>query len=119
MTKKAIAIALTAAIMSGCASYKPVVDMRGVSQNVYDQDLLECQELAKQRDPAAQAAGGAAVGAIFGALLGAAIGGSSMAGYGAGIGAANGVAAGGAHGAASQINIVRNCMAGRGYRVLD
>ena len=38
---------------------------------------------------------------------------------GAAIGAVSGGASGAAHGAESQIQIVRNCMAGRGYRVLN
>lgn len=120
MNQKTICIALIAVLMSGCASYKPVVDMKGVSQSVYDEDLKDCQALAKERDPAAQAAGGAIAGALFGALLGVAVGGSSSyAGYGAGIGAVQGAGLGVAHGAGSQVGIIKNCMAGRGYRVLN
>ena len=106
------------AMLSGCATYRPIVDTKGVDRNAYEADLKECQEYAKQVDPGNEAATGAMAGAAFGALLGAAIGGRGTAGYGARVGAAQGVGAGVAHGMAGQIQVIRNCMAGRGYRVL-
>lgn len=118
MNKKMIICLLTVSMVAGCATYRPIVDMKGVDRAAYESDLKECQEYAKQVDPSGEAATGAAAGAVFGALLGAAIGGRGYAGYGARVGAAQGVGAGAAHGMAGQIQIVRNCMAGRGYRVL-
>lgn len=105
-------------LLSACATHRPVIDTKGVDMNAYNTDLTECQKYAEQINPAATAAGGAAAGAIFGALLGAAIGGRGAAGYGAGIGAAQGTGAGAAGGAGKQIQIINNCMTGRGYRVL-
>lgn len=117
--KKTLALTLIAALtLSACATHVPVIDTKGVDMNAYNTDLRECQEFAKQVDPAASAAGGAAAGAIFGALLGVAIGGRGSAGYGAGIGAAQGVGAGAAGGAGKQIQVINRCMAGRGYKVL-
>jgi hypothetical protein len=109
----AVAVSLTA-----CASYQPVVDTKGVDLNVYQVDLRECQQYAQQVDVGGQAAAGAGAGALMGALLGAAIGGRGAAGYGARIGAAEGVGIGAAHGATSQVQIVKTCLAGRGYKVL-
>ena len=111
-----IAIA-TAASLAGCATYRPVVDMKGVDPASYEADLAECQRYATERDPASQAVAGAVIGALFGALVGAATGTSRN--YGASVGAVSGVGAGAAHGIDSQINIVRRCMAGRGYQVLN
>ena len=116
--KKTALIILIVAINSGCASHIPVIDTKGVNMTTYNQDIAECQQYAKQIDPVATAGGGAAIGAVFGALLGAAIGGRNMAGYGAKIGAVDGIAAGGAGGAGKQIQIINNCMSGRGYKVL-
>lgn len=118
MFKKMIICVVVVSMLAGCATYRPIVDMKGVDRNAYEADLKECQEYAKQVDPGGDAATGAVAGAAFGALLGAAIGGRGSAGYGARIGAAQGVGAGAAHGLAGQIQVVRNCMVGRGYRVL-
>lgn len=118
MKKTMLGMALLAALVSGCASYVPVVDTKGVDMNVYTADLKECQQYAEQVSAGNQAAAGAGAGALMGALLGAAIGGRGAAGYGARIGAAEGVGMGAAHGAATQVQVVKNCMSGRGYKVL-
>jgi outer membrane lipoprotein SlyB len=104
--------------VAGCATYRPVIDTKGINLDEYENDLKACQDFAKQVDPAGEMAAGAAGGALLGALMGAAVGGRGMSGYGARVGAANGMGAGAAAGLAGQIQIVRNCIAGRGYRVL-
>lgn len=116
--KNITACLLVITTLTACASHRPVVDTKGVDMNAYNADLGECQKYAEQVNPAATAVGGATAGAVFGALLGAAIGGRSAAGYGAGIGAAQSGGAGAASGAGKQIQIINNCMAGRGYKVL-
>ena len=118
--KRAIAAATTAALVAGCATadwYQPVVDTKGLNSVQYQADLAECRQYAAQRDPANQAVAGAVAGALLGVLLGAATGTSRN--YGASVGAASGVAAGAAHGADSQVQIIRRCLLGRGYQVLD
>jgi outer membrane lipoprotein SlyB len=120
-------IAALAMLVVGCAGpgygsqWQPVVDVRPDQQGNYPNDLFECQQYATRVMNAQQgAAAGAVAGAIFGALLGAAAGGngrfnSRMAGVGAlsgGVGAA-GEAEGGQRG------IIRRCLAGRGYSVLN
>ncbi|MFO0996427.1 MAG: glycine zipper family protein [Alphaproteobacteria bacterium] len=119
-------IAATAAILiAGCAnSYRPIVDSKGTDMSNYEQDLTECRSYASQVSPAGTAAGGAVLGAAAGGALGA-VGGafSGHPGFGAARGAAlggtGGLLAGGYKGAQDQTHIVRNCMRGRGYRVLD
>lgn len=105
--------------IGGCASYRPVVDTKGVNMTNYEQDLRECQTLAEQRDPTKQAVGGAIAGALLGALISAAAGGGYSRNSGAAVGAVAGGAAGAGSGVEAQISIVRNCMTGRGYRVLN
>lgn len=116
--KKLVSSVLIIAMLAGCASYRPVVDTKGIDQSRYETDLKECQDLATQVNAGGEAAAGALMGAIFGALLGAAVGGRDMAGYGAGIGAVSGGGAGTATGMTGQIQVIKNCMIGRGYRVL-
>jgi hypothetical protein len=100
----------------GCASYRPIVDTKGVDRVAYENDLKECRAYAEQVDPGANAAAGAVGGAVFGVLVSALLGGSRN--YGAAMGATSGASAGAGASARSQIAIVRNCMAGRGYKVL-
>lgn len=108
----------TALAMAGCA-YKPIVDMKGVDQGKYEQDLAECRQYADQ-------AHGAGTGAVVGAAAGAAlsygvsraVGGrdpSAAARGGAVVGGASGAGAG----ARNKRDVVRRCLAGRGYSVLN
>jgi outer membrane lipoprotein SlyB len=119
----AILTALALLVVSSCAGYRPIVDMRGVDQAQYEQDLAECQSYAQQVNPAGQALAGGIIGAAVGAAFGAAIGAAwGDPGGGAAIGAAaggtTGVASGAADGAQGQVDVIRRCMEGRGYSVL-
>lgn len=121
MTKRMLVMAMLGFLISGCAttpSYRPVVDMQGVDANAYERDLVECKAYAAQVSPGQSAAAGAVVGTAFGALLGAAIGGRDNVGLGARVGAAQGLGVGAASGVSSQFDILKNCLRGRGYRVL-
>lgn len=117
MSKLAKAMILILVVsLSGCATYRPIVDTKGVDMVAYENDLKECKAYAEQVDPAANAAAGAVGGAVFGVLVSALLGGSRN--YGAAVGATSGMSASAGASARAQIAIVRNCMAGRGYRVL-
>lgn len=116
--KKAILAASVLLALAGCATYRPIVDTQGVNMVQYEQDLSACQAYATQVSPAGGAAAGAVIGALFGIATSAILGGNYM-GQSAGIGALYGASGGAAHGAGSQVSVVRNCMAGRGYRVLN
>jgi hypothetical protein len=110
--------------LSGCArSYDPIVDRRGVSEAQYQADLADCRTYAEQVSPLEEAGGGALLGGAIGAALGAiagAFGGDAGGGaaVGAAVGGAGGGISGGLEGAEGQRQVIRNCMAGRGYNVL-
>ena len=121
---KSVAVLLLVSMISGCANtganYRPVVDTKGVDLNAYEADLIECQQFAKQTAGAGEsAAAGAAAGAVFGALLAAAAGGGSSRRSTAGVGAVSGAAGAGAQGETNQRNVIRRCLGGRGYKVLQ
>lgn len=122
--KKIVAIAAAAAILAGCAApmhqYRPLVDTDTTSTQ-YQRDLEDCRAYAMTK-PTAESA--AAVGAVIGALAGVALlalsggrdgWGNEMAGVGALIGGVEGYS----KGADGQQGVVKRCLAGRGYRVLD
>lgn len=109
---------------TGCAGYRPIVDMKGIDRMRYEQDLKECQRYAEQISPAKSTAAGAGIGAGLGALVGVVVGATlnvdigKMAGFGAAIGGLNGAAVGGAESAKAQVQTIQSCMIGRGYSVL-
>lgn len=119
-------VAALAAVLAlqGCAgagaNYRPIVDMRGTNNVTFENDLRECQAYAHQTASAAEnAAAGAVAGAVLGALIGMAAGaGSRTYQHTAGVGAVAGAVGAGAQGETDQRNIIRRCMAGRGYNVL-
>ena len=122
--KKIVTIAVAAALLAGCAapmhSYQPLVDGDTTSTQ-YLLDLEECRAYAMTK-PSAESS--AAVGAIVGALAGVAMLalGGGRGGWGnevAALGAAAGGVQGYVEGAQGQQNVVKRCLAGRGYRVLD
>ena len=95
----------------------PIVDMQGANRQQYYQDLNECQEYAQQvksRD-----AGGAVTGAAVGGAIGAEVGDSTTASKGAGVGAITGLARGGSNTRREKDQVVKNCLHGRGHKVLN
>jgi outer membrane lipoprotein SlyB len=123
ITLTAVAIALA---LAGCAThntganYRPVIDKKGIDQTQLDTDLQECQRYATEvANAAEQAATGAVAGALFGAVLAAAAGGGYSRSQHAAVGGVTGAAAGAVSGERDQRNIIRRCMSGRGYNVLQ
>ncbi len=121
--KSGVILLSAAALLAGCAStgtgsnFRPIVDNKGVDLNRYEADLQECQAYAKNTANAGKSgAGGAAVGAALGVAL-ALIGGDKKLAS-AGAGAVVGGAVGASAGETSQRDIIRNCLRGRGYKVL-
>ncbi len=120
-----LALALTG--LSACSSTaQPIVDTKGVNSTQYNQDNYECQQYANQVSPVGDAAvgavGGAATGAALGAITGALVGGVGVgegAAFGAATGGALGLGGGAVTGVQNQRQVYRNCMAGRGYSVLN
>ena len=118
MNRFVILITLFVLITStGCARQRVIVDTKGVNMQQYQQDLSECQEYAKQVD--SKVGKGAVVGTVIGGGIGAVLDGSSGAAKGAGVGAITGTAKGAAGTQREKSKVVKNCMRGRGYKVLN
>ena len=124
--RRAVCLALAAALgLAACGPYDPIIDrgQAGFDDAAYQRDLAECRGYAAEIEPARQAVGGALLAAAAGAAFGAIIGSfDGNAGRGAGLGASVGGLGGGVRGGATAIDrqeeIVRRCLAGRGYAVL-
>ena len=117
--------ATAVSLLSGCAApsganYRPIVDTQGVDFNRYESDLKACQGYATQTASAGESAvGGAVSGALLGGLLASAAGKGYSRTNTAQVGAVTGAVSAGAQGETSQRNIIRRCLAGRGYKVLQ
>ncbi len=112
-----VMIAAAAAVLSACASHPdPIIDTKGVDMAKYEKDLAECREYAKNVSVGEGAAKGAAVGAVVGAVAGAI---SGNADRGAGYGGISGATQSGLGNKREQENVVKRCVAGRGYKVLN
>jgi outer membrane lipoprotein SlyB len=106
--------------LAGCASDKIVIDKKGVDMAAYDNDLAECRTYAEETDSTAkQAATGAAGGALVGAAIGAVLGNGDTAAKLGGVGAITGSARGAGKSKAEKLHIVKTCLRGRGYKVLN
>ena len=101
-----------------CSSHpEPIVDTKGMDMTQYETDLEECRSYAEQIDPATGVAKGAAGGAATGGAIGAISGGDFA--KGAGIGAVLGVAKSGTRASDDKEGVVKTCLRGRGYKVLN
>ncbi|NBC31973.1 MAG: hypothetical protein GVY13_04790 [Alphaproteobacteria bacterium] len=118
-----LAVAL---LLGGCGPYEPIVDRGRADFNpvAYEHDLAQCRAYARQIDAGEQAVSGgvlgAAAGAAFGAIGGAFAGNAgSGAALGASVGGLGGALGGAGDATERQERVVRNCLAGRGYFILD
>lgn len=120
-----VLIIVSAAGLGGCAapgagSRQFIIDSRGVDQNKYQADLADCQKYAQEVPGAGtQAAVGAIAGAAAGALLSRLLGRDVPRGPAARVGAATGAASGAVRGVEQEQQVVRQCLRGRGYSVLN
>jgi hypothetical protein len=122
--KKLLSISsLVVSITLGCAgaNVRPLVDMKGVNESAYERDLSECQAYAQQQSGMGEtAAKGAGAGAVVGGLLGLVTGGNKTGiVQAAGAGAVIGGAGGAFSGNQAQEAVVKRCLSGRGYKVLN
>ena len=132
-TRIRIPLILAVSAMTSSAHANVVVDMSQVQDYTqYQTDLQQCEGLAVQNQPGApqrdSVAGTAVKGAAVGAAAGAVSGGSGSKAAKKGAGAGVLIAAGrnsherrqaSANAAAQKDQIVKNCMRGRGYNVLN
>lgn len=106
-------------LLAGCASHKIIIDKEGVNMSKYEQDLATCREYADEVSTGEEVGKGALGGAVIGGAVGAILGGRRGAETLGGVGAVTGAARGGAHGEQEKDQVVKNCLRGRGYRVLN
>jgi outer membrane lipoprotein SlyB len=112
-------VLLLAAVLAlaGCTTTDEIIiDKKGVDMSRYQQDLAECRSYASEVQTGKKVAKGAASGAVVGGLVGAITG---DAGKAAGVGAVGGGARGANEGSREEVQVVKNCLRGRGYRVLN
>lgn len=106
--------------MAGCTTTDEIIiDEKGVDMSAYQRDLAECQSYAEGVKTKEKTAKGAGSGAVVGGLVGAITGGAEGAAKGAGVGAVGGGARGANEGERSEVQVVKRCLGGRGYRVLN
>jgi outer membrane lipoprotein SlyB len=109
-----IGMALLLAACSGTP--RPIVDTKGVDMEQYRQDLAECEQFGGEVDVVGGTARGAGVGAAVGGAIGAVRGNTRD---GAATGAIAGGASSGLRNDRERQEVVKRCMRGRGYRVLN
>jgi outer membrane lipoprotein SlyB len=116
----AVALTITTAIaVSACSgSSGPIIDTKGVNMTVYEEDLAECTVYAEQVETGAAMGKGAAAGGVTGGAVGAIAKGGNI-GRGAGIGAVLGASRSGVKASDEKAGVVKRCLRGRGYKVLN
>ena len=107
-------------MMSACTTTDEIIiDRKGVDMNQYYADLEECRSYGTEVKTAEKGARGAVSGAVVGGAVGAIADGSEGAARGAGVGAVTGGAKGISEGESEEVEVVKRCLSGRGYRVLN
>lgn len=105
--------------VSGCASKKVIIDREGVDMSKFEQDLQACSQYAEEVESGSEVAKGAVGGAAIGGAVGAILGGRRTAEKLAGVGAVTGAARGGSGASMEKSHVIKNCLRGRGYKVLN
>lgn len=121
-----VILSLSTLVLTSCASYRNtpgdsgvIVDTKGIDMSAYQQDVADCEALTEQVPTVERAATGAAVGAVVGGVIGAVIGNSNTAQRGAGAGAVSGGLDGANSGLSEEEQVLKRCLQGRGYKVLN
>ena len=105
--------------IAGCTTTSEIIiDQKGVDMSRYAENLSECEAYAEQVAVAEKAVKGAASGAAVGGVIGG-IDDHRDTGEGAAIGAVTGAVKGLNEGERDKVRVVKNCLRGRGYRVLN
>ena len=117
MRKHSLLISMVTLVLGACAAHPdPIVDMKGVDPERFARDRAECEEYTEQILVSEGVAKGSGVGAAVGAVAGAING-------DVGRGAANGALYGGTRSGLDadrdKQQVFKNCLRGRGYRVLN
>ena len=120
MNKLVLSLIVLSTIV-GCRATddRPIVDMQGINIAQYNIDLMDCQAYADEVEAGRQVARGAVGGAVVGGAVGAVVGNSDTVQRTAGAGAVVGAARGAQGAIFERERVIRNCLRGRGYRVLN
>lgn len=113
-----LAATLLSVIAACTTTSEIIIDEKGVNMSRYADDLAECKSYAEQVAVGEKAAKGAATGAVIGGAIGGVSGHRSV-GEGAAVGVISGGAKGLDEGERGKVRVVKNCLRGRGYRVLN
>lgn len=111
--------------MTGCAGNRtfvdePIIDRKGVDLSRYYADKAECEVYANEVRTGEKVARGAIGGAVVGGAIGAIVNrGGNSAERGAGVGAVTGGVRGAQEGVRETERVVKQCLRGRGYKVLN
>jgi outer membrane lipoprotein SlyB len=118
--KRLFFVVPTLLLMAACTTTNEIIiDTKGVNMAHYETDLAQCKEYSSQVAVGEKTAKGAASGAVVGGAIGAVVGNSKDVARGAGVGAITGGARGVSQGEQDKVRVVKNCLRGRGYRVLN
>jgi outer membrane lipoprotein SlyB len=115
--KHLVAILALLTLTTACTTTDEIIiDKQGVDMSRYNQDLAECRSYATEVQTGKKVVKGAASGAVVGGLIGAITG---DVGEAAGVGAVGGGAKGASQGEQEEVQVVKRCLRGRGYKVLN
>ena len=109
---------LSSALLACTTTSEIIIDQKGVNMSQYEDDLVDCQSYSDQVAVGAKATKGAASGAAVGGAIGA-VSNDRDAGEGAAIGAITGTYKGLNEGDRDKVRVVKRCLRGRGYKVLN
>ena len=119
LVKRIFAVVIAAAVIAGCAAHPdPIIDTKGVDPELLAEDWQECEAYTEEIDIATGVGKGAALGGAVGAATGA-VSNRRDVDEAAGIGAIYGGTRSGLDADEAKQKVFKNCMRGRGYRVLN
>tara|TARA_B100000524_G_scaffold44411_1_gene21216 strand:+ start:1783 stop:2157 length:375 start_codon:yes stop_codon:yes gene_type:complete len=123
---KKLFLYLTFCFVIGCAQTDlsdrndiAIIDTRGVDESVFKKDYSECSDFAKNIDLTERTLKQGAVAGATGAAVGAIIGGEEAAKKIGGSAAVLNAVEANLDGRNEQAKIIKNCLRGRGYKVLN
>lgn len=119
LLKEPMMLVATAILACGCAANpKPIIDTKGVDPDLLAEDMAECEVYTEEIQVAQGVGKGAALGGAVGAATGA-VSNRRDVDEGAGLGAIYGGTRSGLEADREKQRVWKNCMRGRGYRVLN
>ena len=117
-----LSMCLLASCVSNDVSEKndvAIIDTRGVDMDVYRNDLLDCSSFSKNIDVTERTIEEGALSGVTGAAVGAILGGEEGAKKIGGSAGILGAVEGNIEARYEQSKIIKNCLRGRGYKVLN